>query len=400
MTGLQGTAMGWALRTGVAEALARTGSSRKLLDGLAAVFFLGAFLFVAAYSWVRPDYNWDMVAYVAAALESSTENPEQLHAETWKAIGEGARASQLYNLQYGNSYNRHQWENPADFESQLSMYRVKVAYIGLMRLLEPVAGISGSAILLSILPALGFGLLCFYWLWREGALQGAFVLAPLLILADVFHMMTAATPDMLLALVSMAALYMLAKQRDVAACLLLFLSVFVRPDNLILIFALLLAAIAFGWRVLPLVLTFAGSLAACVLISRYGGHPGWWAHFYFSCFELQNSMAGFDPDFSLAVMVKGYARGAAVALLDNDWPPLFAAMLAGWALLYRAGRSGVGRESALMFAMAIGTLGKFASFPLPDDRFYFVFIAGMAMLLVIMWKPRFDIAYEKAQRLA
>lgn len=390
MTGLQGTAMGWALRTGVAEALARAGSSRKLLDGLAAVFFLGAFLFVAVYSWARPDYNWDMVAYVATALESGADSPEQLHAETWKAIGEGARPSQLYDLQYGNPYNRHQWENPADFESQLSMYRVKVAYIGLMRLLEPVAGIAGSAMLLSILPALGFGLLCLYWLKQEGALQGAFILAPLLIVADVFHMTAAVTPDMLLSLVAMGALYMLAKKRDIAACLLLFLSVFVRPDNIVFVFALLLAAIAFGWRVLPLALTFAASVAACVLISRYGGHPGWWAHFYFSCIEIQNSMTGFRPDFSLAVMLKGYARGAAVALLDNDWPPLFAALLAGWALLYRAGRAGGGREVALIFAMAIGLLGKFASFPLPDDRFYFVFTAGMAVLLVIMWKPRFD----------
>jgi hypothetical protein len=45
-----------------------------------------------------------------------------------------------------------------------------------------------------------------------------------------------------------------------------------------------------------------------------------------------------------------------------------------------------------MFALTIGLLGKFASFPLPDDRFYFVFTAGMAMLLVVMWKPRFDCA--------
>jgi hypothetical protein len=46
-----------------------------------------------------------------------------------------------------------------------------------------------------------------------------------------------------------------------------------------------------------------------------------------------------------------------------------------------------------MFALAIGALGKFASFPLPDDRFCFVFVAGIATLLVTMWKPRLDQAF-------
>lgn len=396
MSSLQGTAMGWALETGAAGALGRAGSSRKLLDRMAAGLFVVIFLFVAAYTWVRPDYNWDMVAYVASALENRTQSPEQLHAETWKAIAEGAREAQLYNLQYGTPYNRHQWENPADFESQLSMFRVKIGYIWLLRALEPLFGIAHAAILLSILPALGFGLVCLYWLGREKALQGAVFLAPALMVADVLHMTTAVTPDMLLALVSMAALYLLSKERDIAACVLLFASVFVRPDNIILIFALLLTSIAFGWRVLPLLATFIASLAGCMLISKLGGHPGWWAHFYFSCVEIQNSMANFHPDFSLLAFIKGYARGAVTALVDNDWPPLFLAMLAGWALLYRAGRLGTGRENALMFALAIGLLGKFASFPLPDDRFYFVFTAGMAMLLVVMWKPRFDVAPGKA----
>jgi hypothetical protein len=387
----QGTVVDWAMNTGAADAIGRAASNRTLLDSLSALIFLAIFLVVAAYSWVRPDYNWDMVAYVATALENRTESPEQLHAETWKAIEEGAREAQLYNLQRGNPYNLHQWENPADFESQLSMYRVKVAYIGLIRLLEPVFGIAKASILLSTLPSLAFGFVCFWWLWREKALQSAVFLAPALIIADLFHMTKAVTPDMLLALVSMAAIYLLAKKQDFAACLLLFLSVFIRPDNIILIFALLLTAIAFGWRLLPIAITFAVSLAACVLISKLGGHPGWWAHFYFSCVEIQNSMAGFHPDFSLVAFAKGYLRGAAVALLDNDWPLLFIMIMAGWALLWRAGRLGTGRENALLFALAIGTLGKFASFPLPDDRFYFVFLSGMLMLLAIMWKPRFDI---------
>lgn len=390
MTGSEGTAIGWAMQTGVAESLGRAASNRTLLDRLSMALVVAVVVLISAYTWLRPDYNWDMVAYIATALESQTNDPVELHAETWKEIGKSASEANLYHLQYGNPYNRHQWENPVDFQSQLSMYRVKVVYIGLLRALAPAIGLDKASILLSILPSIAFGALLLIWLKRENAMQGALILMPLLVMADYLHMTTAVTPDMLSAVMSLGAIYLLTRQRDIAACLLLFASVLVRPDSLILIFALLIAAAVFGWRKMPLLITFIAALVTCVAIERYAGHPGWWAHFYFSCVQIQESMANFSPDFSLVDFARGYVRGVMVAFLDNHWPALMMLFAAAWALLYRAGRTGNGRENALMFALMIGTLGKFASFPLPDDRFYFAFMAGMAILLVAMWKPRFD----------
>jgi hypothetical protein len=382
----------WALDTGIGRSLAQAAANRTLLDWLGGALFGFVCLFIAAYALVKPDYNWDMVAYVATALEDRYEDPAELHGATWKVISESAPEAQLYEIQYGNPYNKHQWENPADFQSQLSMYRVKVGYVWLMRVIEPVVGLAHAAILLSVVPSLLVGALALYWLARENSLQAGFILAPLLMLADQAQMTSAVVPDMLLSLVSLAALYSFVRGREALACVLLFASVFVRPDNIILIFALLLTAIIFGWRVLPMLATFLASLLACVTISKYGGHPGWWAHFYFSCVQIQNSMAGFQPDFSLVAMLQGYMRGVVVSLIHNDWAALLALFVAGWALLHRYGRAISSRQNALLFALAIGTLGKFASFPLPDDRFYHVFILGMAVLLVTIWKPRFDAA--------
>jgi hypothetical protein len=267
---------------------------------------------------------------------------------------------------------------------------VKVAYVAVLRLLEPVFGLVGAALFLSIASLVGIGALSLYWLSREQALQSAFLLAPALVIADLTHMSTAVTPDILMALVSLVAIYWLMKGRDWAAAAALLLSVLVRPDNIILVFALLIAAVVFGWRKLPMAVAFVASFVACLVVSKLGGHPGWWTHFYFSCVQIQNSMVDFHPAFSLFDFAHGYVRGILVSLLDNDWPALLAVFVAGWVLLARAGRMGSGRENALMFALAIGTLGKFASFPLPDDRFYFAFIAGMAIILASKWNPRFD----------
>lgn len=390
MIGTERSAIGWAMNTGVADTLYRSVSRRGVMDAIGAGFLAAVILAIALYAWLRPAYNWDMVAYIATALEDRIADPVELHRQTWAEIEKGASESQLYHLKFSNPYNLNQWENPVDFQSQLSMYRVKEGYIGALRLLEPVTGLARGSILLSILPAIAFGALALWWLARENALQAGLIVAPFLTLADFGHMTTAVTPDMLLSAVSLAAVLLLARGKDVAACLLLFLSVFIRPDNIILIFALLIAAVLFGWRIMPMLITFVGSFAACIFISKMGGHPGWWAHFYFSCVKIQNSMANFHPDFSLVDFARGYVRGVVVALMDNDWPGLLVLLVAAWALLWRYGKVAVGRENALIFALAIGTLGKFASFPLPDDRFYFEFLAVMAVLLAGIWKPRFD----------
>lgn len=386
----QQTPVGWLLSTGAVVSLTRWAATRTILDRALAALMVLTVACIAVYGMVRPDYNWDMLAYVATALEDRYEDAETLHERTWAEITPGARESQLYKLQAGNPYNLHQWENPADFQSQLSMYRVKVAYVALMRMLEPVTGLAQAAILLSVLPALGVGLLVLLWLWQRDALQGAAVAMPLLVLADFAHMTTASSPDMLLALVSLAAIMLLARGRDLPACALLIVSVLVRPDNIILIFALLIAAVLFRWRFLPILATFLAALACTVYVQKISDHPGWWAHFYFSCVQIQHSMIGFSPDFSLIEMIKGYARGVMVALMDNDWPMLLALFVAGWALLAKAGRMSA-RGNALVFALIIGTLGKFASFPLPDDRFFFVFIAGLIVVLVAEWKPDFSL---------
>ena len=78
-----------------------------------------------------------------------------------------------------------------------------------------------------------------------------------------------------------------------------------------------------GRRKLPLLLTFLASLVVYVALSKAGGHPGWWPHFYFSCVEMQNSLIGFHPDFSLGAFLRGYARGGLWALFQNFWPWLF-----------------------------------------------------------------------------
>jgi len=379
--------LGLALASRPGSRIADIWRRRGLAQAGGALAMVLMILVSAAYALVKPDYNWDMVAYVGSALENRYPDAAGLHAETWRQIDAVVPADVQATLKSGDAYRQAQWENPENFQSQLGMYRVKAGYISLLRAVEPFAGLVGGAMLLAIAASVAFGLLALWILWREKALAAGLALAPALLIAGYARMTSSVAPDMLMAVVTTGALYALYRGRDTSGCLLLVAATLIRPDAVIFAFAVLIAAVLFGRRwVLP-ALAFATSFAIATVMSKAGGHPGWWAHFWFSTVETQASMAGFQPDFSLAAFVRGYARGVMASLHGTAWLPLLAMMTFAWALFARIAPFEKGAH-ALIFAMAIGALGKYASFPLPDDRFYFCFIAGMALMLAIAWKPR------------
>ncbi|MBE7185226.1 MAG: hypothetical protein INR68_12585 [Methylobacterium mesophilicum] len=383
--------IGKVLSTPFVETATHALTRKRILDRLGALALALVVLGVSAYGWLRPDYNWDLVAYVATALEPQNPDAASLHRAAWGAVEAEVTPEKLRDLQEGDAYRLAQWLSPENFQSQLGMYRVKVLYVELIRWLTPVVGVVDAAVLLSVLPALAFGALLLWWLREADALQAGLVLAPALMLADFRSMASAATPDMLVSLISLAAVFALWKRRDLIGCALLLLSVLVRPDSVILAFAVLIAAVLYGWRWLPMLATFGLALVFASLVGRYGGHPGWWPHFVFSTVEMQANMANFHPPFSLVEFLRGYARGALFALTENGWPWLLALSVVGWSLAARLGRVGHERTHALIFALAIGVLGKFASFPLPDDRFLFAFTAGLLILVPVALRPRFDL---------
>lgn len=387
--------LGWAQDTKMGQVICEWARSPIVFQRLGTFAMVAVVVLLATVTWLRPGYNWDMVAYVAVAMENKIDDANTLHAETWREIEKGATEGDLDKLRYASEYQQHQWENPDDFKSQLSMYRVKVGYIALLRALAPVTGYDKAAILLSIMPSVIFGAFCLFWLSRENALQGALVLVPALALADYLHMTTIASPDMLAALLSIAAIYFLTRSSDAIACVLLYASVLIRPDSLILILALLIASVIFGWRRWPFVLTFIAGLATSMIVAKASGHPGWWPHFYFSTVEIQNSMTGFNPAFSVSAFLTGYINGAMTSLTDSNWPPLLLAGVLAWRLLALAGNDNAPRFNGLMFALTIAVAGKFVSFPLPEDRYYFALTAGMALLLVANWKPQFASASHR-----
>ena len=370
-----------------AGAILQTDAARRFADRASVVVALLLVFAFAAYGVLRPAWNWDKIAYVAAALETRYSDPADLHRETWAIIKAGASEAQLEHLRDANPYNRANYDSPEALHSQLVMFRVKPAYVAGIRAMEPVFGVSGAAVAMSVLPALFVGAFAVFWLWRAGAAQSALLVVPALVMGDYFHMTVNVVPDMAHAALALPALLLLWANRNWWAAAFLVAAVAVRPDSVILTFAILLAALAFRLDWKPWLVALFGGLVVAKWIAAAGDHPGWWPHFVFSTVELQPFMAEFEPDFAFATMLKGYVRGISVSFQHSEWPWLLMMLTAGRLALLARGVIGSVRTEAIFLACFLGIGGKFLSFPLPDDRFYFIFIAGMAISLAVIARP-------------
>ncbi len=371
--------------------LARPLLGKTILDRAALTLFVLFVIAIAIIGVKKPEYNWDMAPYIAAAIKTDTISNEELHRKTWGMIEARASESQVYKLQAGNPYNLYQYQNPDAFVSMLPMYEVKIAYIATIRALTNLMDAVDAPVWISVISALIFGALVLWWMQQGGFLQGAPVVISIMLLSGYFYMARIATPDLLFAVFCLGGIYLMLRGRENLALPLLFTAFMIRPDNIIFLFALLLAAIAFNSKKTGAFALFAASLATYFWITGGNDHPGWWTHFYFSNVEIQNTMVGFKPDFSLTAYLKGLMRGISVSLQNNNWPKLMLVLIFAWALLARAGKLPDKKASAMLATIVLTFGGKFIVFPLPDDRTYFVYIVAFTLILLETWKPRLDL---------
>lgn len=366
--------------------------SSKLISLTFGALFALIIVGLAASNYVKPDYNWDLAPYLAAAMDDGGLSNEELHSRSWSLIEEETEPHDFAKLVTNDDYRIHQYANPDDFASMLPMYAVKAGYVGLGKMLGQLVGPIRGFHLISVLSAVLLGFVVLNWLrWGKAMHTAPLALAIVLILGYV-GLGRAAMPDMLTAAFLVWGCERYMRGQEWAGIALLFVSFLIRPDGILFLFALLLAVIAFGHRLLPAAAGFAASVAAYLAITSGSEHPGWWVHFYFSAVEIQNSMIGFDPAFDVVAFAKAYARGIIVGLRDHTWWAVLAILLMGWGLLAKAGKRSGGRafsraSTVMLWACLMAIGGKFLLFPLPESRVYFGPLVVMTLVLLTHWRP-------------
>ena len=357
----------------------------KTFARLMGLGFLAFVLAIVALAFALPGYPYDLIPYFGAALSGTVE---QVHQTAWGLVKDSAKPEVYSNLSSADEYRQTQSSNPDAFHSVLPLYAVKIGYITLLQLFGPLIGWLKAAFWSNYIAGLAFGLICFVWLLKAKALQGAAVVAALLLALNYIDMVAYPSPDMFASTLTLAAIFLWTRQNENWAIILLLVAFLFRPDTIIFVFALILACALFQQRLGRWVVLLAALLIASVFIRDMANHPGWWTHYYFSNVRIQNSLENFAPAFSITDWVVGQARGVFMALSDFNWPVILVLLVTAFITSLRFGYTYSNRQSTMLLACLLTIGGKFLVFPLPNDRLYATFLIAGSLIILQVLQPR------------
>lgn len=196
----------------------------------------------------RPYYNWDMFPYMAMIMATPGEAFEKTH----ETVYQEARSHMIEQDFHAIAGRQPQLMKDANaFQDILRYHTIKPGYTGLAWLLHQF-GIHPLAA--TWLPSIGsyflLGLLLFWWSARQAPAPAAGLFTFVIALAPaMIDLARYSSPDMLCALVTTAGVVFLFEGKPAPGAALLFLSILIRPDAVLLMIPLVAAI---GWtRKLP-----------------------------------------------------------------------------------------------------------------------------------------------------
>lgn len=357
----------------------RAGSRADTLGALLLLLFAAV---VTATAVFFPITEWDVIAYVATVLERTISDPVLLHDQAYQLVREAVQPGRFLVLTADRPYRVAQFADPAAFHTMLGFYRVKWLYIEtialLSRFMTPVEAIHA----LAAASAAGVGLTVLAWLALARRLCWAPLAIAALVVAGFGALARLGTPDMFATLFFLVGVVGYLWKREAIVALALFAAFLVRPDHLAFVGVFMVVTLWMGQRSIGAIVAFAAAFAAYWPLTAATGHPSWWVQFWFTNVEYVPTLEGFDPDFSLLVYLKALAQVSVRAMVEDAWPGLAIACIAGWIVLEVRGTGPRPRERALIVALLLTMAAKFVILPMHDTRFNFAYVAALALALV------------------
>lgn len=94
-------------------------------------------LIVLFFGLTKPSNNWDIIGYVAVALSAEGHRGADLNKATYDSLRNKVDASTFDQLTRGD-YRETVFRDPSSLAQQLPFYRIRVAYIGSMRMVHAI----------------------------------------------------------------------------------------------------------------------------------------------------------------------------------------------------------------------------------------------------------------------
>lgn len=363
----------------------------KAINGLAMLVFFICMAPAAVFIYKKPHYNWDMLAYMALAVNRDHQDIQAVHTITYQSAKENIPAYEYGLLvQPAEGHRAQLAESDTLFYNNLSFYAVKPLYnLSVYAAYKAGIPLPRATILPGVLAFLLMGLALFHWMKKYLSLIFAFA-ASLLLMYSGFMIHTAriSSPDTLSALTLFSAFYFMAESKSfIMTSLLLLLAVFIRMDNA-LTAILILGFLSFTgskekrlplkWLLLMILLLGISYF----IVSGMSGQFGWGGLFYPKFLHYLNEAGNYQQSFSLKTYLSLMYSKAITGMVFSHQTIFVLLTLLILVKPFPSRLKMLATEQALALLLPTIILVRFIFFPDISDRFYTAFYLFTAVLFV------------------
>lgn len=286
-------------------------SAKKILDNksnsliLGIIFSLTLFFYGTSY----PEFNWDMIGYVAAAHYQEGLQGDSLRNKTYSDIQEVTSPDQYTILTSASPYRKTISENSEALTQQMPFYTIRMAYLWTMRITSQVLAvpIAKTTYLINSFFA-GLCVLLLFYFFKAKNFWLALVFPVVIIFASFPELAILSTPDAMASFIALLSLFCFQKNKYFTTLLLLTILPFIRTDFVIL--AGLFAICRFLKKEkLRAIFLVAPPLLAYFIINKINSNYGYLKIFNFTLIGNSPFPATMEIKTNLAPYLDAYLAG-------------------------------------------------------------------------------------------
>jgi hypothetical protein len=355
----------------------------------AKLFLLVCLVPVSLLIYKKPQYNADILAYMALAVNMDHKDIQDVHRITYQSARENMPADAYQGVIHSdNGLAEKMVDSPLMLYNRLPFYVIKPVYnLSVYAAYKAGVPLPRATIIPGILAFLLTGLLLFHWLRKYLSFFYAFA-ASLLLMHSPFMVQTAgiSSPDTLSAFALFCVFYFIAGKRNLLiASLCMLLAVFIRMDNVVTAVPVLVFLSFTGEKEkrLPrkwLLVMLAAMGVSFLIITGMAASFGWNRYFYPSFLHYMSKGFLYRESFSmLAYLELMFSR--AVSGIVFSFQTVFALLVL--LMVMTAGKfrlRSLAYEQKFALLLTGITLMRFLVFPDISDRFYTAFYLCIAVL--------------------
>lgn len=353
------------------------------------IAILALVLFAAVtvvFTFLRPVYNWDVLAYLGATVKDGVLSNAEIQAYAYGVVKAAVPPEAFIGMTETSSYGLRQMTDPDAFVSMIGMYETKWFYISLMKWLTPFVGAYNSTYVINFAALLILITTTGLWLRATGLSAYAPLVIGLYFMLEFSGFHATQQPDFFSNSLLIASLLSYERKRNVQGAALMLLTILTRPDQVATAGVLM----ACGWllrdRATPIfAATFVLGLLGWFLIGQVTDGVPYWTQIWFTTYQAQDTLVGFNPEFSPLVYILAVGFNIYRALFQNTWLAAYGIAIAWAGYLYFNAAIIDRRRQVLLLAMLLAVAAKFTVFPLSDGRIYFAPLAVFFMIAFASW---------------